>query len=626
VEKAIPIPVEARLEPPRGARLKALLAKLDGCVGFLAGAILLGDALLVAGAVAVRSLLSISAPWVDELSEIALIWLAFMGAITAFHRDEHVSVGAVYELWPPRMRPALHELSLMIVVAIMGILAWQGGAAIMRGTGFLVVTGWTRLVHYAAFEIACLAVAALAAAELLSGSVRRALSLGVLVLAIVWICQGWIGAEVGQLIAPHPIMSLAVTFGVVVLVGVPLPFAFAAAAIACIAFDSSLRLASIPGNMMNVLQSFVLVAIPFFILVGGVLSRRGLSDSLLSALDDMTRPFRGGAAMAAVGGIYLMSGMSGSKMADIAATAPVVGPLLRTRGHRAEEGAALLCSAAAMSESIPPSIALIVLSAATNLSTGALFIAGVLPAAVVSLCIVAVAYVRARRRGAGGGTRSSPREFLRHLAGSLPLLAIPLLIRSAIVKGVATPSEVSSLAVVYCLLIAVLLYRVPLRELASIIIATARTAGKLLFLLCCVAPLIYLFGIAGISDRFGELALLFRSNAAAFAIASVGVMIVTGMIFEGLPAIVIFAPLFLPVAAGLGFSPLHFAVVLVMAMGVGAFAPPLGVGFFATCGLVGVSPGRAARETWIYLGAALIGIAIVAAVPQITLWLPGILK
>jgi tripartite ATP-independent transporter DctM subunit len=599
---------------------------VDQLVGVMAGAIVTADALLVASTVILRALFSFSLPWVTELSEIAIVWTAFLGAITAFHRGEHVSVGAILELWPGSVRPIVHTIGLLVVVIVIGILGWEGGLAILRGTGFLVATGWPRLIHYIAFELAC-AVIALFACVTLSAQAIRTIIISVMMVAST-VCVTWFGLreQLGVLADTSPLIFMASIFIASLSIGVPLSFCFSVAAVGIIAFSPSLTLRSIPSTMLNTLESFVLVAIPFFILVGGLLSTEAMSRGLLNMLDGITRPIKGGAAMTSVIGVYIMSGMSGSKMADIAATAPIVGPLMHARGHTKGETAGLLCAAAAMSESIPPSIALIIVSSATGLSTGALFAAGLVPAAVVSLCILALVFVRAHGRGVRAGAPMPMRQFLRDAGRASPLLVIPLIIRAGIAGGVATPSEVSSMAAVYGILIAILLYRIPLSEALVIAIRMARTSGMLLFLICCVSPVIYVFSVAGISDRFKDWALGFSGNAAIFLVGSVLVVIATGMIFEGLPALVVFAPLFLPIAKALGFHPLQYTVVLVMAMGIGTFAPPLGVGYFATCGLVGVSSSRATRDTIIYLSAVLIGIAIVSAVPEITLWLPRAMR
>ena len=599
---------------------------IDQLVGFIAGAIVTADALLVASTIVLRTFFSLSLPWVSELSEISLVWVAFLGGITAFHRGEHVSVGAILDLWPGSVQPVVRTIGLLFVIAVMGILGWEGGHAILRGTGFLVATGWSRLIHYVAFELACAVIILFACVTILSQAVRT-LIVSISITALT-LCLMWFGFrdQLGLLAETAPLMFMILVFIISLLIGVPLSFTFAGAGTAIIAFSPSLTVRSIPGNMLNTLESFVLVAIPFFILVGGLLSRPGMSRALMTMLDGITRPIKGGAAMTSVIGVYIMSGMSGSKMADIAATAPVVGPLMHARGHTEGETAGLLCAAAAMSESIPPSIALIIISSATSLSTGALFAAGLAPAAVVSLCILALVFIRAHLRGVRATAPAPLRELLRNAVGALPLLVIPVIIRAGIVGGVATPSEVSSLAAVYSVLMAIFLYRISLSEVLAIIIKMARTSGMLLFLLCCVSPVIYVFSVAGISDQFKNWALGFSGNAATFMIGSVVVVIATGMIFEGLPALVVFAPLFLPIAKVLGFHPLQYAVVLVMAMGVGAFAPPLGVGYFATCGLVGVPPSQAARDAFIYLSAVLVGIAIVSAFPEITLWLPRAMR
>ncbi len=375
--------------------------------------------------------------------------------------------------------------------------------------------------------------------------------------------------------------------------------------------------------MVNGISNFVLLALPFFVLAAVVMNQGGISLRLVRFVQALVGHFRGGLLQVMVVSMYLVSGLSGAKSADVAAVGSVMREMLRRRGYSLEQAAAVLAASAAMGETVPPSVAMLVLGSVTTLSIGTLFIAGLIPAAVIALCLMVLIYAQSWR---SPGLRS-PRAGLREmagagLAGTLPLL-MPVILLGGILFGVATPTEVSSFAVVYGLVLAGVIYReLGLRELVRGLVDCATVSGFILFILAAASSFAWTLTVARLPQRLIALLTGTHQSQGLFMVASIVLLIVAGTILEGLPALLILAPLLMPIAGQVGVNEIHYGIVLVIAMGIGAFMPPVGVGFYVTCAVCGTSIEKSARAMIPYLIVLCLGLLLVALVPWFTLFLP----
>jgi tripartite ATP-independent transporter DctM subunit len=298
--------------------------------------------------------------------------------------------------------------------------------------------------------------------------------------------------------------------------------------------------------------------------------------------------------------------------------------MLKREKYNLSEGAAVLAASAAMGETVPPSIGILVLGSITTLSMAALFIGGVIPAAVIAVCLMALIYLRASR----AAPSPHPRAPLRVMAASgvaaiLPLM-MPVILFAGILFGIATPTEVSSFAVIYGLILAILIYReFSWKVFIQTVIDSALLAGMVLFILAAASGFSWVLTVAQLPQRLVNGLHSINDNTALFLAGSIALLIVIGSLLEGLPALIILAPLLLPIAGQIGISELHYGIVLLIAMGVGAFLPPAGVGFYVACAIVRTDIESATRAMVPYLYVLLIGLAIVALVPWFTVFLPN---
>jgi tripartite ATP-independent transporter DctM subunit len=320
-----------------------------------------------------------------------------------------------------------------------------------------------------------------------------------------------------------------------------------------------------------------------------------------------------------VGAMYLVSGISGAKAADMAAVAPALFPEMKARGHDEGELVALLAATGAQTETVPPSLVLITIGSVTGVSIAALFTGGLLPALTLGLILCAVIW----RRHRGDDLSQVPRLPGRRLAGlfaaALPALALPFLIRAAVVEGVATATEVSTLGIVYALLVGAIVYRrLAWRALGPMLVGTAALSGAILLIIGTATAMAWGLTQSGFSGWLAASMSALPGGAPAFLAISILAFAVLGSVLEGIPAMVLFGPLLFPVARALGLNEVHYAMVATLAMGLGLFAPPLGIGYYAACAIARVGPERGVRPMLRYLAALLTGVVVVAAVPWLS--------
>jgi tripartite ATP-independent transporter DctM subunit len=276
-----------------------------------------------------------------------------------------------------------------------------------------------------------------------------------------------------------------------------------------------------------------------------------------------------------------------------------------------------------MGETVPPSIAMLIVGSITSVSVGAMFIGGLVPAGVMALCLMALIYVRAARAGTPRIPRARLPEMARAaLAAILPLL-MPAMLLGGILLGVATPTEVAAFAVLYGVTLAILFYR-EMRpvDLIRAVLDSATLSGLLLFIFAASSGFSWSLTVAYLPQRLVDLLHSVGGSTEIFMLGSIALLILIGVLLEGLPSLNVVAPLLIPIAGKLGISEMHYALVLIIAMGVGGFMPLAGVGFYVCCAIMRCDVESASRAMLPYLIVVLGGLLIVAFVPWLALALP----
>jgi tripartite ATP-independent transporter DctM subunit len=299
---------------------------------------------------------------------------------------------------------------------------------------------------------------------------------------------------------------------------------------------------------------------------------------------------------------------------------PILFPEMKRRGNEPSEMIALLAASGAMSETIPPSIVLITIGSVTGTSIAALFTGGLMPALVAASAIAVLTWFRSRRDKPLDTARPSLRAIGRGFIVALPALALPVLIRSAVVYGVATATEVSTVGIAYAVLAGLLIYRrFDWRRIYPMLVETASLSGAILFIVGMATAMAWALTQSGFSQQLADAMAAVPGGRAGFMAVSILCFAVLGSILEGIPAIVLFGPLLFPIAKSMGIHEVQYAMVAILSMGIGLFAPPFGVGYYFACAIGGVSPDRALGRVWAYLLVLLLATILVAAVPWISL-------
>ena len=297
------------------------------------------------------------------------------------------------------------------------------------------------------------------------------------------------------------VLFFIVIVGACVAIGVPIAFAFGISTVSYLALTSSMPLSVVVNRMDDGMSNLLLLSVPMFVFLGLLMEMTGIARVMVNFLASLLGHVRGGLSYVLLGAMYLVSGISGSKAADMAAVAPVLFPEMRRRGTHPGELACLLASSSAMSETIPPSLVLITIGSVTNVSIAALFTGGLLPAAVAALALVAVAWWRSRNEDTGGATRPPARFILRSFVIAVPGLTLPFVIRFAVMNGVATATEVSTVGVVYTALLGAFVYRqFDLRRIYPILVETLSLTGAVMLIIGTATAMAWALTQSGFSQ------------------------------------------------------------------------------------------------------------------------------
>jgi tripartite ATP-independent transporter DctM subunit len=367
------------------------------------------------------------------------------------------------------------------------------------------------------------------------------------------------------------------------------------------------------------MSHLVLLSVPLFVFLGVVLELSGMAKAMVRFLASILGHVRGGLSYVLVGGMYLVSGISGSKAADMAAIAPVLFPEMRKRGVDEGEMIALLAATGAQTETIPPSIVLITIGSVTGISIAALFSGGLVPALVLAALLCFVIWWRNRKVAMAGATRASWKEIGLAFLIASPALALPFIIRAAVIEGVATATEVSTIGIAYALIAGALVYRqLDFRKLWPALVDTAALSGAILLIIGTATAMAWALTQSGFSRQLAQVMTQLPGGATGFLIVSIFAFIILGSVLEGIPAIVVFGPLLFPIAKQFGINDIHYSMVVVLAMGIGLFAPPFGVGYYAACAISRVSPSKGMKPIIGYIIALTVGTFIIAAFPSLS--------
>jgi tripartite ATP-independent transporter DctM subunit len=613
---------EAAFGPPRR---RSLATSLDVYLGMLveipAALLVVAEIVILFAGVVARYGLHRPLIWSDELASILFLWLAMLGAAVAFRRAEHMRMTAVVASAKPAMRAYLDVVATCAALAFLLLIAWPSyeyayEESFITTPALQIPNVW----RAAALPVGICLMALFALLRLArAGDIKTlggAMLSVTLVIAVFWLAQPWL-RPLGNI---NLIIFFVGVAGFCVFTGVPIAFGFGLAIFGYLALTTRTPLMVLVGRMDEGMSHLILLSVPLFVFLGLLIEMTGMARAMVAFLASLLGHVRGGLHYVLVGAMYLVSGISGSKAADMAAVAPVLFPEMKARGAKPGDLVALLAATGAQTETIPPSLVLITIGSVTGVSIAALFTGGLLPGVVLAITLSALVWWRYRGEDLSDVKKATGGEIAKTFVIALPALALPFVIRYAVVEGVATATEVSTIGIVYAFVIGLLIYRhFSWRRLLPMLIETACLSGAILLIIGAATGMAWGLTQSGFSRALAAGMTGLPGGSATFIAVSIVVFVILGSVLEGIPAIVLFGPLLFPVARAVGVHEVHYAMIVILAMGIGLFAPPFGVGYYAACAIGRVDPAEGVRPIMGYLLALLVGLIIVAIFPWISI-------
>lgn len=420
---------------------------------------------------------------------------------------------------------------------------------------------------------------------------------------------------------------LMAVFMVLAVIGVPVFFAMGLASLVFVLFtDGAVPVSVLASALVQGVDSFSFLAIPFFFLAGELMNTGGITRRLLGFAAALIGHIRGGLSHVAVLASMVFSGVSGSAVADASAIGSSVIPAMKEQGYPPAYAAAVVAAAATMGPIIPPSIAFVVYALVSEVSIGKLFLAGAVPGLLMGVYLLATCSIVARRRNFPFSERASTVRLASALRDALPALAMPVIILGGIVGGVTTPTEAGVAAVLYALLVGLLVYReLTWRRIAEITRESMIASGMILLTIAASGIFSWLVANMAIGDTLAKALLgLTDSRWAMLALINV-VLLLWGLALEPAVALVTLVPVLVPIATAYQIDLVHLGVIVVLNLMIGQLTPPSGVITFLTAQIAGAPLHAVFREAVPFTLALLLVLVLVTFVPLLSLWLPGVL-
>lgn len=616
-------PAAASAVSPRvAAAIGGIEQALGIAVAIAAAIILLFEVVLLFVGVVARYSFHRPLIWADELASTLFVWLSVLGAVLAMRRNSHMRLTTFIVRAGPATRQRI-ELAILLVIAAFVLLLihpaieYAIDEAIVRTPGLDISNSW----RASAVAAGAILIAMFSLLRLV-GTAPSLRVLAIYAAAAILLCVALWYARPFFLGLGNWNLALFFVLGVAVLVaaGVPIAFAFGIATVGYVALTTRAPLTVVVSRMDEGMSHLLLLSIPLFVFLGILIDMTGMARAMVAFLASLLGHVRGGLSYVLLGAMYLVSGISGAKAADMAAVAPVLFPEMKARGAKPGELVSLLAASGAMAETIPPSVVLIVIGSVASVSIAALFTGGLLPALVLALALAVVAWFRSADDDLVVRQRATGAQIGKAFIIAIPALILPVLIRAAVVEGVATAVEVSTIGIAYTILAGLFIYRqFDWRRVWPMLVDTASLSGSILFIVGTATAMAWALTQSGFSRELAVMMAKMPGGAAGFMALSIVVFVILGSVLEGVPALVLLAPLLFPIAKQLGIHEVHYSMVVILAMGIGLFAPPFGVGFFTACAIGNVDPDEAVSRVWPYLGALLIGTIIVAIFPWLSI-------
>jgi C4-dicarboxylate transporter DctM subunit len=572
-----------------------------------------------------RHILRHPLPWTEEIARLLLVWLMCIGGVAAVQHSRHPRVTALIRRFSESRRASIDRGLRLVLGAFLLCLvvpAWR--LTIASAGERLPASGLSGAAISGVFPAALILMLAVLVEQVTREGLavwrdRRSLawSLGAALVALA-------SVMVPLLAGAAPLVVLVSGFLVTAALGVPLAFTLALTSMTYLLGVGGVSLIILPIKILGGVDSFVLLAIPLFILAGALMETGGISERIVDLAMAIVGRVRGGLAMVAVVAEILFSGISGSTAADVSAISSLLVPSMKRAGYSGPESVSVVAAASAMGILVPPCLTMVVLGSLVNLSIVTLFLAGFIPAFILAAALIVLIAIRARRQawpvtGAAGANlgRAARRA-------AIPL-GLPVILFGGIFSGATTVTEAALIAVVYACLAGMFMSGISRKAAVAQLAESGIVTATTLWVLAAASAFAWILVREWVPQTLGEWMGGIGAGRTGFLAMTVVLFVIIGALLEGLPALLIFGPILFPISRTIGVDPVHYGIVIVAAMGIAFFLPPIGVGLSIAAGIAHVDIDEVSWNYVPYLVALLIGLALIAAFPFLTLVLPRLM-
>jgi C4-dicarboxylate transporter DctM subunit len=557
-------------------------------------------------------------PWPEELATWVFAWSVFLGMAVATARDAHISIDVVLRLLGPRPRAALEFFGHAIIAAASFMLLVHGYDYVSR-----VISASPALQLPMKYFFLAVPVGGFLNLFFLGWPKQgRSLLTGLGIVAFGLAI--YLAVRYG---APHVYDQetsaiVLVSVGVIsIIIGVPVAFSLAFSVFCAFVPFGQMMLVTISQNMAASLNSFTLLAIPFFILAAAVMNAGGITPRLVDLAMQLVGHLRGGLGQANVVTNTMLAGISGSSTADASTIAKLLVPEMAKRGYSRAFAAALTAASATIANLIPPSLGLIVYAALASVSVGALFVATIIPGLLVSAALMTTVWVISRARGYGGDMpKASLEDRMRSLGLAIPALILPAIIVGGVRFGVFTATEAGAIAFFYALFCGSLLYRkLTVANLVAAIRESVFDTAVIVVIIAAAAPFAWVLAYEQVPQKIAEGLSVLIERPWLLMLAINGFLLIVGLFMEMIASMVILVPILVPLVVAAGYDPVHFGIILVINLVIGALTPPLGVLVFTTARVGGANQTETFKAVTPFTLAMIAVLLAVTFIPALTL-------
>ena len=565
-------------------------------------------------------------PWTEEIARLLLAWLMCVGGVSALRHAQHPRVTALLRVVSAPKRAAVERgLQLVLLAFFLSLVVPAWHLTVASAGERLPASGLSGATISGVLPAALLLMSAVTVQQLR----RDGLTVWQDRQSLVW-SLGAAGLSIASVMVPlvagaAPLVVLIAGFLITAALGVPLAFTLALTSLTYLLGIGGVSLIILPIKILGGVDSFVLLAIPLFIVAGVLMEAGGISERTVNFAMAIVGRVRGGLAMVAVVAEILFSGISGSTTADVSAISSLLVPSMRRAGYSGAESVSIVAAASAMGILVPPCLTMVVLGSLVNLSIVTLFLAGFLPAFVLALALVVLIALRARRQNWPISARVTREDVWRAARRAAVPSGLPILLFGGIFSGLTTVTEAALLAVVYSLVAGIAMGGITRNELVGQLAQSGVVTSTTLWVLAAASAFAWILVREWVPQTLGEWIRAAGAGRLEFLVLTIALFVVIGALLEGLPALLIFGPILFPISRSIGVDPVHYGIVVIAAMGIAFFLPPIGVGLTIAAGIGRVDIDEVSRAFMPYLIALLVGLALVAAFPWITLVLPRFL-